>query len=281
MSYRFFAIEGYEKIRVDSLAGDIYINCDILREPTYEYDLKKMGVDLRLKGDFSIVNKYINIQHISYFNRAKKFIESVMRGSNDVTHFTLKSDFSNLCEIYQKFYDFIKSIIKCEKHDYISVMVDNEVNYIEKYEPYSRKNLENIVFHTKYDFADFDNLEKYDFEVYKKEFPKFKNKIIFDGRFLKTQNFIIKYNKKPPFSEFEINIDKRVTEVNFGIYVCPKRDMIFEVHYNEHKQTFDVHLCQYNVNNSHYLKALRNIDWIPPLEATYTENDILNMIYDL
>jgi len=259
----------YQKIQINSKKDTIYINCDY--EPLFTYNL--MDIEIIMDIDYcDIEDKFINIKYINYMK--EYFTRVILTVSNKESHFTLKQDFSNLPDIIHKFKKLIKSIDNVPKWNNLSLWSTKRPNYIS----YSVGVPRGFYMHVKDNFDNFYDYNSYDFEFIEGRFPKFAGKIIYDGKYLMSKKFVIKFLKLPKFNKFSFKLDKKIGTIDLFGYNGPG---IIKFRYNVQEGKYDVYLKPEKLEHLLYLKALSDISWVDKNKNEYCEIDILNKIYDV
>jgi len=275
MLVKHFKADKYRKIRINSFDKIININCRT--KPKFLHDLKNFKIHTEYI-ERNIMNNFINICSLRYFKNKTKSTEIDIVDRGFETCFTLKPDFSNFLDIVNRFRKFIDTNFNHLKWYYTSIENEYKTNCIIRYlNEFSNK----IDVCIRDDFEEFDNYGKYNYEIISGYFPEFNNKVIFDGKLLRTVNFIIKFIKKPPFDKFIVNLDKRIYKLGFITAHSNSEGCVLSSFYDKHKNFYSIYIALDKVENFLYFKILNNIDWLSKEITYYQENDILNKIYDV
>jgi len=222
---------------------------------------------------YDIDNDFIYVDTMKHNNNEGKSIK--IRSGNRNSYFTLAPDFSNVLEIISKFSTLIELLSKSFEWKYLTLEPTCVLNYIKCYEYDSSKHVDVYV---NKNFKDFDNLENYDFILTEKTNSDSSGQIIFDGEILETNNYIVKFIKRPTFDKFVVDVDNRVNDLRFMIpygYYAP--DIISRYILDNRK--YDIRFKITKMAHFLYLKLLNDVSWLDDCDEGYTENDILMKMY--
>jgi len=263
----------YKKIFVQSPTNYIKINCKSKFE--FKYDVKDVNI-FSLMDKHDIENDFINVISMECKDHGKKFIH--LKQSDKSSYYTMKSDFSNILEISDKFNVLVESLLKSFELQLLSVNIKEGLNYIIRSKDGSKNYISSYVDNN---FKDFDVPEKYDLEVVSGTYPKFNNKIVFDGKFLKTRNYIVKFMKKPDIDKFEIEIDRKIDDVQL-IYSYDMNGKIFMSNYKYQNGKYDIFFNPKKLDHFLYLKILNDSSWCKNgSNVYYSEDEVLSGLYNI
>jgi len=260
----------YKKILIKTPRSSIKINC----ENNYDFLYEMKDVDVYSKIEYyDIKNSFIDIVGMRHQSDGVKFINI---GCSDTSScFTLKQDFSNILDILDRFNLLIKLLSESYRWKYLFLEVDSVLNYV-KY--CWSDSSEFIYIHTRKDFENFDNLQKYDFVITEKVAQNLSGKIKFDGELLETDRYNIRFMRRPAFDKFVINLDSRINSVLFEVpCVCHKSELISYFTHTDCR--YDISFRPAKIEQFYYLKLLNNISWINKSINDYSESDILTKVY--
>jgi len=271
MSEKRFKASIYKKIMVKSSGYCVKINC--IDRPKFLYEIKDAKV-LTSSGVYNIGNDFIYVDTMEHNNNEGKLIRIESGDRN--SYFTLAPDFSNILEITGKFSTLIELMSRSFEWKHLILEPTCALNYIKCYE----RDLSKLVdVYVNKNFKDFDNLENYDFILTEKTNSDSSGQIIFDGEILETNNYIVKFIRRPTFDKFTVNLDSKINNVTFGVpygyYYTP--DIISRYILDNRK--YDIHFKIIKMEHFLYLKLLNDVSWLDDCDEGYTENDILMKVY--
>ena len=272
MTTKFFKFKKYQKLQINSPGKKIYINCR--KRPALVFNLKN-DIDIEYLNNF-YKNDFIKIAYMSCSSKNSPPSVRLKNDSNN-SYFAIKSDFSNFANIVDKFHKFVNTNLGCFKFNYVNIETSSKINCI-VWDLTTRSST--IDLHVRDDFEKFDNFYEYNYEIISGHFKEFSGKVIFDGESLKTQNFIVKFIKKPPFDKFEVNLDKRISGLGFDICHKEGEDYVISANYNVFHDFYGIRITLDNINNFLYFKLLNDISWITKEITYYRKSDVVSKMYD-
>jgi len=263
----------YRKIFVGTPPDYIRMNCK--NDFEFRYSMKDIGI-CSMVDKYDIGNSFIDVMGIKYENHNKKFIR--LKQSDKSSYYTMKSDFSNILEISDKFNALVKLLSESFDLQSLYVSIENGLNYIIRTKDESK---DCIFLYVNNNFKNFNILEEYDLEVVSGIYPEFDNKIVFDGEFIKTRNYIIRLMKKVNIDEFEIEIDKKINDVRLE-YSYDMNGKIFITKYKQQVDKYDILFNPKKLEHFLYLKILNNSSWCKNgSDVYYSEDEVLSRLYDI
>jgi|GEM_PF-4554793 len=262
----------YKKIILQSPKDYIRINCRNKFE--FKYNVT-VNID-SIINKYDIENDFINVVSMTYRGSSTKFM--YLNNSDINSYFTLKSDFSNIFEFLDKFSTLAKSLSESHKLQQLNMHIKCGLNYIVRSKDWSK---DFVYLYVDDNFKDFNDLERYDFEAIIDTYSEFGNKVIFDGEFLKTKNFVIKFMKKPDINKFEIEIDKKINDVQF-MYSYNMIDKVLVTNYKSQNDKYNISINPKKLEHFSYLRILSDSSWCKNgYNVAYTENEILSRLYNI
>ena len=275
MPIKYYKSKIYEKIFVKSLENYMLINCR--SKPKFEYDMRDIKIYSGYLGT-NIVDNFISIYSFGNHNKKSKRVTTMeLKCCDTDSYFVLKPDFSNLPVLCHKFNELIDHLGKSNSWENLSIQIEYGFNYV-KY--YGTSNLNKIHIRFRSDFESFNDLQKYDFEMIKWNYPEYIGRLEFDGESLRAQKYIIKFIQKPDIGKFNIKLDDRIGEINItDAYEGNK--IIITIYYNEETGKYDIYFKPSNIKQFSYLRILGDISWHTGRHKDYVESDILTKIYGI
>ena len=270
---RYLKASKYKDIIIISKADNIYINRK--KEPKFIYDIKDISVDLKIDEN-NIGNTFISICGMQGLLENDLYL--ILATTKTSSYFTIEQDGSNIPVLADKFRKLNKLLRESYRFGKLYFENSSCLNYIE----YSADNNSyNINVGTRSDFKDFDVLEKYDLQVFKKDYPRFKGKIICDGKFIKTENSILKFNKELPIDKFAIDLNKEINIFEFSFDDEQLEEAEFTINYLTRKGKYRVYFIPSKIEDFKYLKLVDKIELSDVDHCDYTVSDILSYIYNI
>jgi len=259
----------YEKVSVNST---MYINCR--SRPIYSYNLK--GIELWYNKKYDIGDDNLCIT---------KFSTGAHPGDTrrlDIDHenkgIVLLPDFSNIYYVYERIEMFLMNIFVTLKIRYGEFNPCSMFNYWSLSEA-NKYDSGGISVYVKSDFEDIENLDMYDFE-YKRNDQGDERRIIFDGDTFKSNNFLLRFIRKPKIKTFDIELDSRINYVLYEFYYSSNSEIFFFLK-NEEKGNYNLHFAPKTLEDFNFLRLLSNIDWKSDREICYKREDIIQLIYNV